>query len=298
MMSRCLLCVTKGYRKRIPGRKGKKELIHQYKNNGFNIVLDVNSGAVHVVDDVVYDVIASMVENHMEQDTCDAAYDKLAASKMPYDQAQIKEALEEIYELKDAQMLFTDDIYEKSIEAFKNRETVVKALCLHIAHDCNLACKYCFAEEGEYHGRRALMSFEVGKKALDFLVANSGNSGVAGEAGDGFGEDHVDLALPALPDHAKKILALAGGSACDAFIRENIRHRPVGVCHDFFRVVCFLVFVAVELLVLFRGHAAVCGYPEIFLLFLILRRFLLCGNHDDLRFRAGLRHVSSHSSKT
>ena len=72
-------------------------------------------------------------------------------------------------------MLFTDDIYEKSIEAFKNRETVVKALCLHIAHDCNLACKYCFAEEGEYHGRRALMSFEVGKKALDFLVANSGN---------------------------------------------------------------------------------------------------------------------------
>ena len=174
-MSRCLLCVTKGYRKRIPGRKGKKELIHQYKNNGFNIVLDVNSGAVHVVDDVVYDVIASMVENHMEQDTCDAAYDKLAASNMPYDQAQIKEALEEIYELKDAQMLFTDDIYEKSIEAFKNRETVVKALCLHIAHDCNLACKYCFAEEGEYHGRRALMSFEVGKKALDFLVANSGN---------------------------------------------------------------------------------------------------------------------------
>ena len=153
-MSRCLLCVTKGYRKRIPGRKGKKELIHQYKNNGFNIVLDVNSGAVHVVDDVVYDVIASMVENHMEQDTCDAAYDKLAASNMPYDQAQIKEALEEIYELKDAQMLFTDDIYEKSIEAFKNRETVVKALCLHIAHDCNLACKYCFAEEGEYHGSK------------------------------------------------------------------------------------------------------------------------------------------------
>ena len=129
-------------------------MVHQYKNNGFNIVLDVNSGAVHVVDDVVYDVIASMVENHMEQYTCDAAYDKLAASNMPYDQAQIKEALEEIYELKDAQMLFTDDIYEKSIEAFKNRETVVKALCLHIAHDCNLACKYCFAEEGEYHGSK------------------------------------------------------------------------------------------------------------------------------------------------
>ena len=150
-------------------------MIHQYKNNGFNIVLDVNSGAVHVVDDVVYDVIAYMDENHMEQDTIDTAMAKLAASSMTYEKDQVREALEEIYELKDAQMLFTEDIYEKSIDAFKNRETVVKALCLHIAHDCNLACKYCFAEEGEYHGRRALMSFEVGKKALDFLVANSGS---------------------------------------------------------------------------------------------------------------------------
>ncbi len=150
-------------------------MIHQYKNNGFNIVLDVNSGAVHVVDDVVYDVIAYMDENHMEQDTIDTAMTKLAASSMTYEKDQVREALEEIYELKDAQMLFTEDIYEKSIDAFKNRETVVKALCLHIAHDCNLACKYCFAEEGEYHGRRALMSFEVGKKALDFLVANSGS---------------------------------------------------------------------------------------------------------------------------
>ena len=68
---------------------------------------------------------------------------------------------------------FTEDIYEPYIDNFKDRPTVVKALCLHIAHDCNLACKYCFAEEGEYHGRRALMSYEVGKKALDFLVANS-----------------------------------------------------------------------------------------------------------------------------
>lgn len=150
-------------------------MIHQYKNNGFNIVLDVNSGAVHVVDDVVYDVIASMVENHMEQDSLETAKTKLTASLQGYDKSQIQEALEEIYELKDAEMLFTEDIYEKSIEAFKNRETVVKALCLHIAHDCNLACQYCFAEEGEYHGRRALMSFEVGKKALDFLVANSGH---------------------------------------------------------------------------------------------------------------------------
>ena len=149
-------------------------MIHQYKNNGFNIVLDVNSGSVHVVDDVVYDVIACMVENQMEDMDKAAATEKLLATGK-FDKEVIAETIEEIYELKEAQMLFTEDIYEKSIDAFKNRETVVKALCLHIAHDCNLACKYCFAEEGEYHGRRAMMSFEVGKKALDFLVANSGS---------------------------------------------------------------------------------------------------------------------------
>ncbi|MBR4277504.1 MAG: thioether cross-link-forming SCIFF peptide maturase, partial [Lachnospiraceae bacterium] len=88
---------------------------------------------------------------------------------------EVKEAVLEILELAEAQQLFTKDIYENYVDSFKDRQTVVKALCLHIAHDCNLACKYCFAEEGEYHGRRALMSFEVGKKALDFLVANSGN---------------------------------------------------------------------------------------------------------------------------
>ena len=149
-------------------------MIHQYKNNGFNIILDVNSGSVHVVDDVVYDVIACMVENQMEDMDKAAATEKLLATGK-FDKEVIAETIEEIYELKEAQMLFTEDIYEKSIDAFKNRETVVKALCLHIAHDCNLACKYCFAEEGEYHGRRAMMSFEVGKKALDFLVANSGS---------------------------------------------------------------------------------------------------------------------------
>ena len=149
-------------------------MIHQYKNNGFNIVLDVNSGSVHVVDDVVYDVIAEIVENQMEESAKEAVTEKLIATGK-FEKEVLIEAVDEIFELKEAQMLFTEDIYEKSIDAFKNRETVVKALCLHIAHDCNLACKYCFAEEGEYHGRRALMSFEVGKKALDFLVANSGS---------------------------------------------------------------------------------------------------------------------------
>ncbi len=149
-------------------------MIHQYKNNGYNIVLDVNSGSVHVVDDIVYDIIACIDEHHLESEDKETVKEKLCGY-LSYDKEVICEAVDEIIELKEADMLFSEDIYEKSIEAFKNRETVVKALCLHIAHDCNLACKYCFAEEGEYHGRRALMSFEVGKKALDFLVANSGS---------------------------------------------------------------------------------------------------------------------------
>ena len=149
-------------------------MIHQYKNNGYNIVLDVNSGSVHVVDDAVYDVIECMVSNQLEHASKEAVIEKLVSS-VNIEEEKLSEIVDEIIELREASMLFTDDVYEKSIEAFKNRETVVKALCLHIAHDCNLACKYCFAEEGEYHGRRALMSFEVGKKALDFLVANSGS---------------------------------------------------------------------------------------------------------------------------
>jgi uncharacterized protein len=142
-------------------------VIYQYKNNGYNIVLDVNSGSVHVVDDVVYDVIPLFEEKRKEE-----IYDDL---KDRYNEEEIKEAIEDVEELKKEEMLFTEDVYKDYVLDFKKRKTVVKALCLHIAHDCNLACKYCFAEEGEYHGRRALMSFEVGKKALDFLIENSGN---------------------------------------------------------------------------------------------------------------------------
>lgn len=154
-------------------------MIHQYVSNGYHIVLDVNSGCVHVVDETAYrvipvveDALAQKIEGS-EEITAYAA-EKLGEDAEEVDAAQLCETVEEILSLKDAGMLYTEDVYEKYIGEFKNRETVVKALCLHIAHDCNLACKYCFAEEGEYHGRRALMSFEVGKKALDFLVANSG----------------------------------------------------------------------------------------------------------------------------
>ena len=143
-------------------------LIHQYKNNGYNIVLDINSGSVHVVDDLVYDGVA-LLEKGMSKEE--------AAGKLKehYSSEEVGTALEECQCLIDQGMLFTEDIYENAIETFAKRETVVKALCLHIAHDCNLACRYCFAEEGEYHGKRDLMSYEVGRQALDFLIANSGN---------------------------------------------------------------------------------------------------------------------------
>ncbi|MBR6222191.1 MAG: thioether cross-link-forming SCIFF peptide maturase [Lachnospiraceae bacterium] len=140
-------------------------MIHRYKSNGYNIVLDVPSGSVHVVDDLVYDIIG-LYEDH----TPDEIVKKLSS----YPESDIREALEEIEELKKEGQLFTEDIYEDIVIDFKKRKTVVKALCLHIAHACNLACKYCFAGEGEYHGDRALMSLEVGKAAIDFLIENSG----------------------------------------------------------------------------------------------------------------------------
>ena len=148
-------------------------MIHQYKNNGYNIVLDVNSGAVHVVDDVFYDLVAIMEEN------LSIGTDELMnRTGNRYSTEQISEAAGEIRRLAEEGSLYSNDIYEPYIDKFtedKNSHPIVKALCLHIAHDCNLRCRYCFAEEGEYHGRRALMSFEVGKKALDFLIRNSGN---------------------------------------------------------------------------------------------------------------------------
>lgn len=155
-------------------------MIHQYINNGFHIIMDVNSGSVHSVDPLMYEAVAiaaEMVPDMKEPEKLpeEAKEEILNRLSDTYGSSEVKEALEEIQYLIDAGELFTSDVYHDYVVDFKKRKTVVKALCLHIAHDCNLACKYCFAEEGEYHGRRALMSFEVGKKALDFLIANSGN---------------------------------------------------------------------------------------------------------------------------
>ncbi|MDD7349358.1 MAG: thioether cross-link-forming SCIFF peptide maturase [Clostridiales bacterium] len=145
-------------------------MIHQYKNNGYNIVLDVNSGSIHVVDDVAYDVIG-MYETKSK--------DEIAATILKEYPDVGNEELEELYEdleeMRENGTLFAEDTYKEGVIDFKQRQTVVKALCLHIAHACNLSCRYCFAGEGEYHGDRSLMSFETGKKALDFLVKNSGS---------------------------------------------------------------------------------------------------------------------------
>ena len=142
-------------------------MVHQYKSNGYNIVLDVGSGAVHVVDDAAYDVIA-LWETHTRDEA-------IRLLEPRYGSQAVSEAVEEALLLEREGSLFTPDEYEGYMKEFEKRPVAVKALCLHIAHDCNLKCRYCFAEEGEYHGRRALMPFEVGKAALDFLIANSGS---------------------------------------------------------------------------------------------------------------------------
>ena len=141
-------------------------MVHQYKSNGYNIVLDVCSGSVHVVDDLVYDIIANY-ENHTKEQVME-----LLPS---YDKDEVSEAYDEVTGLVEDGTLFTEDIFKDYIIDFKKRKTVVKALCINIAHDCNLACRYCFAGEGEYKGDRVLMSLDIAKKSLDFLVANSGN---------------------------------------------------------------------------------------------------------------------------
>ncbi len=146
-------------------------MIHQYKNNGYNIVMDINSGAIHVVDEVSYDMIA-LYEDHDK----DAVIAEVAKTYPNISREELEEAYDEITSLKEEGSLFTKDEYEDRVIDYTKRPTVVKALCLHIAHACNLSCKYCFAEEGLYHGKKAeLMPYEVGKQALDFLVANSGN---------------------------------------------------------------------------------------------------------------------------
>ena len=142
-------------------------MIHQYQLNGYNIVLDVYSGSVHAVDQLAYDAIALLDQGKSRTET-------EALLQGRYSGEEIRECLADIDALTQAGKLFTEDTYADKAFDFKNRSTVVKALCLHVAHTCNLNCEYCFAAQGKFHGKAGLMSFETGKRALDFLIEHSG----------------------------------------------------------------------------------------------------------------------------
>ena len=148
-------------------------MVHQYRLNGFNIVLDTCSGSVHVVDEVAYDIIA-LFEGHTADEITAEILAKYA-SRDDVTEAEVRECIADVSALKDAGRLFTPDTFADMAPVFKERAgDVVKALCLHVAHSCNLNCSYCFASQGKYHGERAVMSLETAKQALEFLIAHSG----------------------------------------------------------------------------------------------------------------------------
>ncbi len=145
-------------------------MVHQYKLNGYDIVLDTASGSVHLVDDVAYDII-EMYKSRSADEICA----EICAKYPDVTRSDVLECLDDVAELERTHKLFTPDDYEQLAADYKGSSHVIKALCLHVAHTCNLNCSYCFASQGKYHGERAIMSFEVGKRALDFLVENSGD---------------------------------------------------------------------------------------------------------------------------
>ena len=173
-------------------------MIHQYKLNGYNIVLDTYSGSIHTTDELGYEVIGALDElvrrvcGEKKEETGEKPSESACALELIRDQdfvrrltedltrtqkadpEEIRECLDDVHDLIEAGKLFTDDVYRDKAFDLKQRSTVIKALCLHVAHTCNLNCEYCFASQGNFQGTSGLMSFEVGKRALDFLVENSG----------------------------------------------------------------------------------------------------------------------------
>ena len=147
-------------------------MVHQFKLNGYNIVLDTCSGSVHVVDEVAYDVI-EMYKKAEPETIIEAMLEKYKDVE-DVTREDLLLCLEDIKELEENGALYTPDEFENLAFDYKNNSKVIKALCLHVAHTCNLNCSYCFASQGKYQGDRALMTFEVGKQAFDFLIANSG----------------------------------------------------------------------------------------------------------------------------
>ena len=140
-------------------------MTHKFRFENSNIVMDIHSGSIHLVDEVAYAIVEDV-----EKLTKEEVLEKYSKD---FEKQALEEAIEELLTLKEEGMLYTEDQYEKLVPAFLEREPVVKALCLHVAHDCNLKCRYCFAGEGEYHGHRGLMSLEVAKQSVDFIIENS-----------------------------------------------------------------------------------------------------------------------------
>ena len=147
-------------------------MVHQYKLNDYNIVLDTCSGGIHVVDDVAYDIIADYKDKCPEEIKRDMLIKYSDRNEITAQ--EIDECITDIVELENAGKLFTEDKFTDIAASGNKADVVIKALCLHVAHTCNLNCTYCFASQGKYHGERAIMSLEVGKQAIDFLIANSG----------------------------------------------------------------------------------------------------------------------------
>ena len=148
-------------------------MVHQYKLNGYNIVLDTCSGAIHIVDEVVYDMIA-LYPTKSKEDIIEEMLEKYS-HREDVTRQELQLCVEDIEALIQSKKLFTEDNFAELAGTFKERSgNVVKALCLHVAHTCNLNCSYCFASQGKYQGERALMSLEVGKRAIDYLIENSG----------------------------------------------------------------------------------------------------------------------------
>jgi len=142
-------------------------MIHQYKLNGYNIVLDVFSGSIHIVDDVAYNIISLYKELSENEIT------EKISKKYNIAENEVTECIEDIRELEKSGKLFSEDKFETIAKNYRRSNYTIKALCLHVAHVCNLNCSYCFASQGKYCGERALMSFETGKRAIDFLIENS-----------------------------------------------------------------------------------------------------------------------------
>jgi uncharacterized protein len=173
-------CMQDFLRRCEPEVREEPVMIHQYKLNGYNIVLDVNSGSVHCVDDVAYDIIQLFCEAKDQGKEPDRASvrEKILAKYNDRDDVtpeDIDQTMSDIDELEQQKKLFAKDIWEPSAGILKERHTEVKALCLHVAHTCNLNCSYCFASQGRFHGERAIMSLDTAKQAIDWLVANSGD---------------------------------------------------------------------------------------------------------------------------